>query len=691
MTDPLQIQIEKLRASLAALEAQRSPPSWLTPRGPMPSTGNKDIARNGASQYVQIALATLSDGATRELAADLLARVERMPGEIVPLIVERAEGNPYYAEEMVNWFIDRGILDPNQEPWRFVASRLKESPLPATLQHLLLTRLSALSEAERAALQRGAIFGRRFWEGGIEALGVRSSAQVLGHLPRGLVEPQPESSLEGEAEWSFSQTLLREVTYESVLRRERPNLHKAAAQWLEEQARRAGRLDEFSGLIGEHCERAGEMSAAANWYLRAGERARTASGLAEARRFFDRALELLPPIDRERRWRALLGREAVLDLLGEREAQKADLVELFELAEALDDDARRAEVHFRQERHANWMSDYRASLSAADETIEAAQRAGNSSLAVRALALKIVPYARLGEVKEAKQTVEAALAQAQAAGDHAVLAFVLERAAVHYTESGDLARAAQLFVQAAEMARRLGDRDVEARAMGNLGYAYVQLGLPKLARSGIEQALALNEALGARRLRTYNLSNLGLACWRSGDGRTARQLEEQALSELRTIGDPYLWAACQMYIGLIAEHVGDYAGAVRRFVEAREGFDKIGMNAVGTDALAGLARCALAQGRLDEARQLAAEVWDYLCERGTAGMEFPTRAYQSVSDVFDALEDRDQSRAAVESGYRELMARAEKISDAEWRKSFLENVPEHRAMVEMWERAANGE
>lgn len=667
------------------------PPILAGTEGAMQSPTHKDTADNNASQYIQITLAPLADGATRELAMELLARVERMPDEIVPLIVERAEGYPYYAEEMVNWFIDRGIIDPNQDPWRFVASRLKESPLPATLQHLLLTRLSGLSDAERAALQRGAIFGRRFWEGGVEALGVRGSAQVLGHLqPRGLVEAQPESSLEGETEWSFSQTLLREVTYESVLKRERPGLHKAAAEWLEEQARRAGRLDEFAGLIGEHFERASEMSTAADWYLQAGEWARTASGLAEARRFFDRALELLPPIDRERRWRALLGRVGVLDLRGERVAQKADVAALLELAEAMDDDARLAEARFRQARYAASVSDYRAALSAADEAIAPAQRAGNSSLAVRALASKIVPHTRLGELKEAQQTVEAALAQAQAA-DEAALAFVLGRAATHYTESGDLARAVQLHAQAAEMARRLGDRNVEANAMGNLGYAYVQLGFSKLARGTLEQAIALNEALGAPGMRAYNLSNLGLACWRSGDGRTARRLEEQALNELKTIGDPFLWSECQMYIGLIAEQSGDYAGAVRHFTEAREGFKDIGMNAIGTDALAGLARCALAQGRLDEARQSAAEVWDYLCEHGTAGMEFLTRAYQSVSDVFDALEDREQSRAAVEAGYQELMVRADKISDAEWRKSFLENVPEHRAMVEIWERVASGE
>jgi len=300
---------------------------------------------SSSQSYHRVDLQPLSEDATRELVSELLQRVEGVPEDVGRLIVERSEGIPYFAEEMVNWFVDRGIIDRSREPWRFLPARLKEIPLPATLQHLLLTRLSSLNDAERSVLQRGAIFGRNFWGGGLVALGVRQPDVMLQPLqPRGFVEAQPESSFEGETEWSFHHALLRDVTYESVLKRERAALHKAAAAWLEEQARRAGRLDEFSGLLGEHAERAGEMIGAADWYLKAGERAKAQGATAEARKFFDRALELLPPIDRERRWRVLLGREVVLGILGEPDAWRADVAALMELAKDLDDDNRLAEV-----------------------------------------------------------------------------------------------------------------------------------------------------------------------------------------------------------------------------------------------------------------------------------------------------------------------------------------------------------
>jgi len=367
----------------AAARPEWNPPSTLIDR----------------SSYRLIDLQPLSDEATRELAIELLQRVDGVPDDVVRLVVERSEGMPYYAEEMVNWFFDRGIIDQSGEPWRFVPARLKESPLPATLQHLLLTRLSVLSDPERALLQRGAVFGRNFWAGGLEALGARHPDAMLRPLqPRGFVDRQPESSFEGETEWSFHHTLLRDVTYESVLRRERTALHKAAAGWLEEQARRAGRLDEFAGLLGEHAERAGEMSAAADWYLQAGERAKGRGATAEARRFFDRALELLPPVDRERRWRGLRGRTEALGTLGEPDEQRANVAALLNLAEELEDDIRLAEAHFHQANYANQMADFPAALRAAELAVAAARRGGDAVMEVRALSNKIAAMTRGGDL-----------------------------------------------------------------------------------------------------------------------------------------------------------------------------------------------------------------------------------------------------------------------------------------------------
>ena len=94
----------------------------------------------------------------------------------------------------------------------------------------------------------------------------------------------------------------------------------------------------------------------------------------------------------------------------------------------------------------------------------------------------------------------------------------------------------------------------------------------------------------------------------------------------------------------------------------------------------------LVRDRLDEAREYTNSVWELLTTHGPGAMEFPTWAYWTCADLFDALGDTERSRAAVTAGHRALIQYADKISNPEWRRSYLENVPENRAMVEMWER-----
>lgn len=638
-------------------------------------------------QYLELDIQPLSDTNTRELARELLQRVEGVTDEVIELIVERSEGIPYYAEEIVNWLIDRGILDKSREPWQLHPSRLKESPLPTTLQHLLLTRLSALSDVERAALQRGSIFGRRFWTGGIEALGVRAGEQVLEELaPRGFVQAHPESSLQGEIEWSFAQTLLREVTYESVLRRERAALHQKAAEWLQAQAEHAGRLDEFAGLLGEHCDRAGETLAAADWYLRAGEHSKKQGALREARRFFERALALLPPIEQDRRWRALVGHSDTVGPLGELELWRADVEALLDLARTIGDDTRLANAYGRASGFHSAHGNAALAAQARDLAIEAAQRAGDEKIELKGLINRSVEYVNLGDTARALENANRVLARARALDDQETLAHVLSSTATCYAQTGDFSRALPLLDEAVAIVKCCGDRMAEMGILINLSAAYLWLGMYKQARTAVEQALQIAEAVGMRFNIALGYLNLGEVYWFSGDARTARQFLERALNEATALNWQRGQAVTLNELGLVLEDSGDPVGAARHLEQAREIGRQINIPPIEYEACAGLARCALAQGDLDAARKFACDAWKYLETYGAVGMENPMRSYLVCADVFDALGDVETARAIAAAGYKELKTRVEKISDPKIRQALLENDPFNRALVEMWER-----
>ncbi len=681
-------EAEKPSNGLFVLGAAR--PEWRPPEELTALFRTSLVAEKGAGKWgILISLAPLTEQSTHELARELLQHAGDVPEQAINLLVERSEGVPYFAEEIVNWFIDRGILDTHSESWRFMAEKLKEEPLPATLQHLLETRLSSLSQPERAALQRGAIFGRHFWTGGVEALGVATADEMLGQLqPRGFVEAQPESAFQGDTEWSFHHNLLHEVTYESVLKKERSALHKVAAGWLERQARQAGRLDEFAGLLGEHCQRAGELSTAADWYLRAGQRAMVQGAPRAAQGFYSRALELLPPVDRERRWLALLGREESLSVLSETQAWKADLAALLELSHSFSDENYLAEVYIRQARYGWQMGDNPTIDQAAREALAVSRRSGNEAIEIQALALTGLMHLYIQRDKiVAAQTVEEALRRARSLGDDNVLSEVLHRATLCYFELGDTARCVPLYIEAIELNHRLGNRLQEEGSLGNLGALYIGLGLYKQARSLLERAIAFARSLGSRRTLAYGLSNLAECYLDTGDLRKARQLEEQALQNIIPTQDMRGLMGVTDNLGRILLAMGDTASAARRFTEARDLALSQGRMFSVCKASANLAACAIAQGQLDLARTYVHETWDYMKEHGRALWSWTSPGiYRRCAETFDALGDEENLQAVLNAGYKVFMDAADAINVPAWRQSFLENEPDVRAFMEMWER-----
>jgi predicted ATPase/class 3 adenylate cyclase len=639
--------------------------------------------------HTRIDLQPLTEAASYLLAAELLQRVDRIPERVLTVIADRSEGVPYFAEEIVNWLIDQRILDQSVDPWRFAHAQFERSPLPATLQHLLQTRLSALGDELREALQNGSVFGRVFWEGGLQALGVDPNREAMNGLEvRGFLEAQPTTSFEGEREWRFHHNLMRDVVYESILKRHRPDLHRLAGNWLEEQARRTGRVDELAGQIGEHAERAGDKEAAADWYLRAGKRSKTQSALTEAREFFNRTLGLLPTDAQQLRWEALLERDDVLAAMGDTENRERGLNTIHHLAGELKEPAYLAEAYYRQAVLFEHTGDDQKALEVSEPALEAARASGNLSIEIRLLALVLVCQSRLGDLKGTSALAEEILTRSNELEEDFTLSRVLNNLGVYYAETGDIGSALELNQRQIEINHRIGERVGEAVGLSNVGYNYIQLGQFEKGLDPIERSLKLNEALGARRGRAYNLLNLGFCYWRGGDADSAQQTVEEGLNEFEDMGDAFGRGISHSYMALVLEYKGDFAGAARYFQAARERLSEAGIRGYEYDTVAGLARCALERGSKDEAQKYAVELWEYLSQSNAKGMEFPVWAYQTCAIVFDAIDDVEKSHTAIEAGYQDLMARAERISDEAWRNSFLEELPEHRGIVEMWNRKA---
>jgi ABC-type oligopeptide transport system substrate-binding subunit len=254
----------------------------------------------GQSFHRQLALEPLSKWDSRRLVAEILQKVAEVPQALRDLIVAGAEGNPFFIEELVKMLVEDGVIVKEEEQWRVLPSRLVDVRVPPTLTGVLQARLDRLPLEERTVLQQASVVGRLFWDRAVGRItasageGVEETELVncLSALRgREMVFRRETSAFTEAQEYIFKHALLREVTYESVLKRVRRVYHGLVADWLLEQA--GERVEEYIGLIADHLELAGRSAAAADYLLEAGDRARGLYAHQEAIGAYERALSLL--------------------------------------------------------------------------------------------------------------------------------------------------------------------------------------------------------------------------------------------------------------------------------------------------------------------------------------------------------------------------------------------------------------
>ena len=289
-----------------------------------------------------IELAALGDAPRRALTASLLRKLPDPPRSLVDLVEQRAEGNPFYAEELTRMLIDRGVIEaPAAGAWHFVGERLAELPLPPTLTEVLQSRLDALAPAERRALQLASVIGPVFWDDALGTLDPRAPAQLSALQRRSLVRRHAGSAFEGTEEEAFHHHLLHQVTYDTLLRSERREGHARAAAWLE--ARVGDRAGEYLAVTAEHFERAGDHDRARTWFMRAAVAASDRMAMRMTLGYLDRALALPAPPP-EQLCELLHQCVSTADALGLRERQAADGQALLALAERIGHDGYRAKA-----------------------------------------------------------------------------------------------------------------------------------------------------------------------------------------------------------------------------------------------------------------------------------------------------------------------------------------------------------
>jgi ABC-type oligopeptide transport system substrate-binding subunit/class 3 adenylate cyclase len=290
------------------LRKERDHPAWRL---------KEDAARQLPHRTTEIALEALSGDAGLDLLRSLVG-AGTLPEDMERRILEHAEGNPFFLEELVRSLADAGSLVRDGDIWRF--DHEADVEIPPTVEKVILARIDRLEPQPHDVLMAASVLGREFGLPLLEAVSGDGDAQAsLSSLMR--LDLLREARRWPEPEYRFKHALIQEAAYRTLVVDERRALHAKAATWLEE--RYAGREEEVAGLLAHHWLAAADEDKAVAYLTKAGDRARQEYALDEAIAHYR---ELLP-------------------ILGRRGEQDAIALVLFKLALAFHMSLRFAEAN----------------------------------------------------------------------------------------------------------------------------------------------------------------------------------------------------------------------------------------------------------------------------------------------------------------------------------------------------------
>ncbi|WP_395701953.1 tetratricopeptide repeat protein [Aquabacterium sp.] len=542
-----------------------------------------------------------------KLALQFPERAGTVPRALIEQVAERAQGNPFYVDELLNYLHDRG-LDPRRP------DAVQALALPASLHALVLSRIDGLAASQQGALKAASIIGRQFaqqdLQGYCPSLGAPAAVQAdlaaldrLGFTPR--LPQAGEADSAREACHVFRHLVTLEVSYESLAQDTRVRLHAQFGRYLEQA--HAGQLGPLAPQLAHHFERAQVRDEACRYLRQAGEQAAAAFANDEALDCFERALQWLPAEDGGTRFELLMRCQALHELQGRHEAQRAALAALERLAPGLDRAVeRQAQVATQRARLEIAVGQYaaaRAAAQAASALIEsdAATRARATERQAEALLLEARALFFAGQAAAARPMLERALALAREGGHARSEVHALSQTGLLHWHTADYAAAEQWLQQALAASEALGDPRLPLDILNNLGVVAKSRARYHEAVGHYRQAMAIARRVGDRPGEAMLLNNLGSACLSAGDFPSAGQYAAQAARMFADAQEPVQHGLALINRAEAHRELGQYAQARSLSEQALALLRASGFRRGEAIVLENLGLAAMGQGRWAEA------------------------------------------------------------------------------------------
>ncbi|HUF39333.1 MAG TPA: adenylate/guanylate cyclase domain-containing protein [Anaerolineales bacterium] len=570
-------------------------------------------------RYTEILLSPLSTDDTNTLVENLLKATD-LPKRVVDLILDKAEGNPFFVEELVGELVEREVVVPvenGEAGWKLAVS-IEDIELPESLEALLVARMDRLEERPRQTLQMAAVIGRNFYFRVLKLIsdGLANIEDHLAGLERsGMIL---EARRIPEREYMFRHVLTQEAAYNTMLLRRRRIFHQRTGEVMESLF--GDHLEEQAALLAHHFMRAGNAERALRYATLAAEHAARLHANMEAIVHYGKALEIAgatepedDPDAAETLIRLLRGRASAYETLGNFNQALADLETALGYAgttHSQEDDWQIALDLGRL-----WASrDYQRAGKFYERSLEIARALGDPALLAPSLNRVGNWYANLERPGEGIVFHKEALDLLETAGDEQGLAETLDLLGMASHLAGNLEAGNRYYNRAIELFERRGDRFGLISALTTLAFrgpntrtVFLETPLGEALRSG-ERALQLSREIGWRAGEAYACFSLASLLVSMGEFTRAIELGKLSLAIAEEIQHRQWMAGAQASLGVIFVDLLEWDRAVEHLAEGARLGKEVGSRNWQVATTSWLAYCRLQTGEFDRAMVLLDEL-----------------------------------------------------------------------------------
>ncbi len=511
---------------------------------------------------------------------------------LVAQVVERAEGNPLYLEEILNDVVAARRAAASGAAREDAGVLLDELVLPSSLHSLLLGRIDQLADEPRTTLKVASVVGRTFAGSWLGACRPDRGAELLSADVEATRRLSLTAPVAGDGDQhAFRHALTADVAYESLPYAQRAELHTRLARFIEvELPPGDGRR---LALLAHHYDRSHDTVKRREYLLAAGRFAQAAFANSDAATYYGR---LLPLVSGSQRIEVLHAAGEVAMFMGAYAQAREHYLEALGLAEAeasIDRTARSqrllGELAERQGDHngaREWLTKARASCEERGDDLELTQVL---------LALGGNVLWQLGEYDAARLDLDEAAGLAQDLGDQRLFARAIHGLGNLDLYQGNADSAREHFLRTLQTRRELGDELGVANSLNNLAIIAANLGDDAEAESAFNESLAIRQRIGDTAGVAIALNNLGYMAESRGDLGQAHELYLQSLAVRRDLGDKLGTAVSLNNLGALARRQGDLGAAIAHHRESLALAHEIGNVREAASGLIGLGATAAAR------------------------------------------------------------------------------------------------